>query len=79
MGVDGISTGSLLLIFLIVVVLFGTKRLRDVGEDLAAAVKGFRQGMMHQKEEVFSSEEEVNTVSPSASSQAGTEVQPKSS
>lgn len=41
----GISFGSLLLMFLIVVVLFGTKRLRDIGNDLGAAVKNFRKGL----------------------------------
>lgn len=45
MGIEGISTGSLLLIFLIIVMLFGTKRLREAGEDLAAAVRGFKRGM----------------------------------
>jgi sec-independent protein translocase protein TatA len=45
MGLTGISPGSLLLIFLIVVVLFGTKKLQTVGEDLGKALKGFRKGM----------------------------------
>lgn len=45
MGLGGISFGSLLLIFLIVIVLFGTKKLRDVGEDLGHAVRNFRKGL----------------------------------
>jgi sec-independent protein translocase protein TatA len=45
MGMGGISFGSLLLIFLIVIVLFGTKRLREVGEDLGHAVRNFRKGL----------------------------------
>lgn len=45
MGFRGVSFGSLLLIFLIIVVLFGTKRLREIGNDLGAAVKSFRKGM----------------------------------
>jgi sec-independent protein translocase protein TatA len=36
---------SLLLILLIVVLLFGTKRLRHMGEDVAEAVKSFRKGL----------------------------------
>lgn len=43
MGFGGISPGSLLLIFLIVLVLFGTKKLRSIGEDLGQAVRGFRR------------------------------------
>lgn len=45
MGLSGVSLGSLLLILLIVMVIFGTSRLRNIGEDLGAAVKGFRKGM----------------------------------
>ncbi len=45
MGVGGISFGSLLLIFLIVLVLFGTRKLRDIGEDLGHALRSFRKGL----------------------------------
>jgi len=45
MGFSGIGPGSLLLIALIVIVLFGTKRLRSLGEDLGVALKGFRKGI----------------------------------
>lgn len=41
----GISLGSLLVILVIVVLLFGTKRLRHIGEDLGIAIKNFRKGM----------------------------------
>jgi sec-independent protein translocase protein TatA len=45
MGIGGVSIGSLLLILLIVILLFGTKRLRNIGEDLGAALKNFRKGL----------------------------------
>ena len=45
MGFGGISPGSLLLILLIALVLFGTKKLRTIGEDLGAAVRSFRKGL----------------------------------
>ncbi len=45
MGLSGISPWSLILILLIAVVLFGTKRLRNVGKDLGGAVKGFKEGL----------------------------------
>lgn len=45
MGVSGISLGSLLVILLIVMLVFGTKRLGSIGEDLGKAVKSFRKGM----------------------------------
>lgn len=37
--------GSLVLIFLILMMVFGTQRLRDVGNDLAVAIRSFRKGM----------------------------------
>jgi len=45
MGFRGISIGSILLVLLIVFLIFGTKRLRGIGEDLGAALKGFRKGV----------------------------------
>lgn len=45
MGLSGISPGSLLLIFLIVIVLFGTKKLASLGEDLGRAIQGFKKGL----------------------------------
>lgn len=41
----GLSPGHLLLLLLVVVLIFGTKKLRNVGEDLGAAIKSFRKGM----------------------------------
>ena len=41
----GLSPAHLLLLLLIVVLIFGTKKLRNVGEDLGAAIKNFRKGM----------------------------------
>ena len=34
-----------LVVLLIVVLVFGTKKLRNLGEDLGSAVKGFKEGM----------------------------------
>ncbi len=41
----GLSIGHWLIVLLVVVVIFGTKKLRNVGSDLGAAVKGFKDGM----------------------------------
>jgi sec-independent protein translocase protein TatA len=48
MGFRGMNFGSLLIIFFIVVLLFGTKRLREIGSDLGAAIKSFRKGMQEE-------------------------------
>ena len=45
MGIGGISIWQLLIILAIVIMLFGTKRLRNLGSDLGSAVKGFRKSI----------------------------------
>ncbi|GGY94445.1 MULTISPECIES: Sec-independent protein translocase subunit TatA [Shewanella] len=46
----GISIWQLLIIALIVVLLFGTKKLRSLGSDLGGAVKGFKNAMSPEEE-----------------------------
>ena len=41
----GLSTTHLLIFLVIIIVIFGTKKLRNIGSDLGGAVKGFKDGM----------------------------------
>lgn len=45
MGLGGISIWQLLIILVIVVLIFGTKRLKTLGGDLGSAMKSFRRAM----------------------------------
>jgi len=45
MGLGGISIWQLLIILLIAVMIFGTKKLRSLGSDLGGAVRGFKKAM----------------------------------
>ena len=56
MGIGGIGIWQLLIILLIVVMLFGTKKLRNLGSDLGGALKGFKTAM--KEDEKDESEEE---------------------
>ena len=49
MGFGGISIWQLLIILVIVLLLFGTKRLRNIGSDLGGAVKGFKKAMTEEE------------------------------
>ena len=40
-----------LIVLLVVVLVFGTKKLRNLGSDLGGAVKGFKEGMKSGEEE----------------------------
>jgi len=41
----GVSIWQLLIVLVIVVMLFGTKKLRNLGGDLGEAIKGFKKGI----------------------------------
>lgn len=45
MGIAGISVWQLLVILLIIMLLFGTKKIRGIGADLGGAVKGFNEAL----------------------------------
>jgi sec-independent protein translocase protein TatA len=45
MGFGGIGIWQLVIILVIVIMLFGTKKLRGMGADLGGALKGFKKAM----------------------------------
>jgi sec-independent protein translocase protein TatA len=45
MGFGGISIWQLLIILLVVLVLFGSKKLRSIGSDLGQGIKGFKKAI----------------------------------
>ena len=49
MGVGGISIWQLLIVLVIVLLLFGTKKLRNMGVDLGGAIKWFRSSIKEVK------------------------------
>jgi len=46
----GFGVTELIIILVIVLVLFGAKRLRNVGSDLGSAVKGFKNAVKDEEE-----------------------------
>ena len=40
-----------LIVLLVVVLIFGTKKLRNIGQDLGGAVKGFKEGVKSSSDE----------------------------
>ena len=51
MGLSGISIWQLLIVFLIVTIVFGSKKLRHLGEDIGVAVKAFKRGLNEETEQ----------------------------
>ena len=78
MGFGGISLWQLLIILVIVLMIFGTKKLRNMGGDLGTAIKGFKKSV---KEEPADSVKEepadsnvIESVSTETSEDSGTDA-----
>lgn len=54
----GFGWQELIIVLLIVAVIFGTKKLRNVGSDLGGAVKGFKEELNEEKSNEEKSNEE---------------------
>ena len=47
----GLSIWHWLIVLLVIVLIFGTSKLRNIGKDVGGAVKGFKEGMKESSEE----------------------------
>ncbi|GGQ30954.1 Sec-independent protein translocase subunit TatA [Shewanella litoralis] len=74
----GISIWQLLIVALIVILLFGTKKLRSLGGDLGGAVKGFKNAMSPEEENKSIEDKDKATDQTAATSQQAAEKQPES-
>jgi sec-independent protein translocase protein TatA len=62
MGFGGISIWSLLLILGIVILIFGTKKLRNVGGDLGGAIKNFKKSIKEEEVEKDTTESDGQVI-----------------
>ena len=62
----GIGMRELLIILLVVLVVFGAKKLRTVGSDLGAAVRGFKKAMNEGDEEQSAQHKQIRSDKPDA-------------
>ncbi|MBA2710633.1 MAG: twin-arginine translocase TatA/TatE family subunit [Tatlockia sp.] len=51
MGFANLRPLSLLLILLIIIALFGTEKLKNIGSDLGAAIKNFRRALNEKEDQ----------------------------
>ncbi|TMO60826.1 Sec-independent protein translocase subunit TatA [Pseudoalteromonas aurantia] len=72
MGFGGISIWQLLIVLAIIVLLFGTKKLRGIGGDLGNAVKGFKKAV---SEDEKSTPEQLNDQSAQQKQEVSEEKQ----
>ncbi|MBL4608157.1 MAG: Sec-independent protein translocase subunit TatA [Pseudomonadales bacterium] len=68
MGIGGVSIWQLLIVLAIVFMLFGTKKLRNMGGDLGSAIKGFKGAIKDEpKLDGKSDDEDSTTIDGSVS------------
>ena len=71
-GPGGISIWQLLIILVIVVLLFGTKKLRGMGGDLGTAIKSFKKSV---QEDTGEDDESKDSLEDSSAKVAAEEVE----
>lgn len=76
-GPGGISIWQLLIILVIVVLLFGTKKLRGMGGDLGTAIKGFKKSVKDETQEEGDDSEALADGSQEALKEGEVEVEAK--
>ena len=59
MGLGGVNLTQLLIILVIVVLIFGTKKLKNIGSDLGGALKGFKSAMSDDESKKQDSTEQI--------------------
>jgi sec-independent protein translocase protein TatA len=62
----GIGIKELVIILLIVLLVFGAKKLKTIGADLGSAVKGFKKGMTDEEEEKDADAKQLRSEKPDA-------------
>lgn len=72
----GFSIWQILIVLLIVVLVFGTKKFRNIGEDLGEGIKGFKKGLKDE-EEAKTIEEKADEVVQNATNAAEEATQNK--
>lgn len=72
----GISPGQLLIILVIVLLIFGGKRLRGLGGDVGTAIKGFKKAMSEESEEK-KSENDAKTLEKKQADEKTTDTESK--
>ena len=68
MGIGGIGIWQLLIILVIVLLLFGTKKLRNLGGDLGGAIRGFKKAVNEPKPDEAAATEEISNDQPAEES-----------
>ncbi len=67
----GISVTKLLIVLAIIIVIFGTKRLKNVGADLGGAIKSFRSSLREEEDKDAAKTDEDKPIDGEVTSKKG--------
>lgn len=70
----GLSIWHWLIVLVVIVLVFGTKKLRNVGSDLGGAVKGFKEGMRSDEAPAQQLKEDEKVIEGEVSNKSHTKV-----
>ncbi|RZU46717.1 sec-independent protein translocase protein TatA [Fluviicoccus keumensis] len=57
---SGLSLPHLLLLLVIIFLLFGTSKLKNIGKDLGGAIKGFKESMKEEEEKPAAPQQQIS-------------------
>lgn len=69
MGIGNISWPQILIILVIVLLIFGTKRIRNIGSDLGGAIREFRKGVGENEDDESADDRSQDKPSPQSEEQ----------
>lgn len=69
MGIGNISWPQILIILVIVLLIFGTKRIRNIGSDLGGAIREFRKGVGENEDDQSADDRSQDKPSPKSEEQ----------
>ncbi len=68
MGIGGLGMGEMILIFLVVLLLFGAKKLPEIGSSLGKGIREFKSSVREIEREIQAPDDSRDSISPKGSS-----------
>ena len=78
MGIGGLGMGEMILIFLVVLLLFGAKKLPEIGSSLGKGIREFKSSVKDIEREIQTPEDSRDSISPKVSSDGDDDGEPRS-
>ena len=78
MGIGGLGMGEMILIFLVVLLLFGAKKLPEIGSSLGKGIREFKSSVKDIEREIQAPDDSRDSISSKESSDGDDDGEPRS-